>query len=94
MKKKRILSLALILICISCVACNKKIISKEEAQKIALNHAKLNRKDVSFMTTHLEHEDGYKVYNVEFKYDSSEYEYSIDAKNGAIIEFDISNDMY
>ncbi len=59
-------------------------IGVEKAQSIALEHAKLSAADVSKLKTELDAEDGIMVYEVEFTYKNTEYEYDINAKSGAI----------
>lgn len=59
-------------------------IGVEKAQSIALEHAKLSAADVSKLKTELDAEDGILVYEVEFTYKNTEYEYDINAKSGAI----------
>ncbi len=59
-------------------------IGVEKAQSIALEHAKLSASDVSKLKTGLDAEDGIMVYEVEFTYKNTEYEYHINAKSGAI----------
>ncbi|MDY3926569.1 MAG: stalk domain-containing protein [Anaerotignum sp.] len=58
------------------------------AKKIALQDAKLKEKDVTFVTTKSNHDDGRKIYEVEFYYDDVEYDYEIDARTGEILDFD------
>lgn len=59
-------------------------ISKTRAKQIALNHAKIsNPRDLEI---ELDREDN--KYSVEFIYNDKEYEYEINAKTGAIINFD------
>lgn len=58
------------------------------AKKIALQDAKLKEKDVTFVTTKSNHDDGRKIYEVEFYYDGVEYDYEIDARTGKIVDFD------
>lgn len=59
-------------------------IGVEKAQSIALEHAKLSAADVSKLKTELDAEDGIMVYEVEFTYKNTEYEYDINAKSGTI----------
>ncbi len=56
----------------------------EKAQSIALEHAKISASDVSKLKTELDAENGVMVYEVEFVYDHTEYEYDINAKSGAV----------
>ena len=59
-------------------------ISGEKAQSIALKHAKLSSSAVSKLKTELDADDGVMIYEVEFTYKGTEYEYDINAKTGAI----------
>ena len=67
-------------------------ISKDEAKKIALGHAKVDKYydyDIEF-----DYDDGYAVYEIDFETEFKEYEYVINAKTGDIIfsEVDSEND--
>ena len=64
------------------------LISVDKAKSIALNHAGLKASEVVIEKIKLEKDDGIYEYEVEFKKGNWEYEYSINAKTGAIIEFD------
>ena len=64
------------------------LISVDKAKSIALNHAGLKADEVVIEKIKLEKDDGIYEYEVEFKKGNWEYEYSINAKTGAIIEFD------
>lgn len=68
-------------------------ISIGKAKEIALSHAKLNEKDVTFKKVKLEKDDGVYQYEVEFEKGLIEYEYSINAKDGSIIDFDKEIDL-
>lgn len=57
------------------------------AKSIALKHAKLKSSKVTFTKARLTTDDGIKVYDVEFRTGSTEYDYEINAKTGKIIEF-------
>lgn len=67
-------------------------ISIESAKAIALKHANLNASDVRFEKVVLDKDDGIYEYEIEFTKGHVEYEYSINAKTGAIIEYDIDTD--
>ena len=64
------------------------LISVDKAKSIALNHAGLKASEVVIEKIKLEKDDGIYEYEVEFKKGNWEFEYSINAKTGAIIEFD------
>jgi hypothetical protein len=66
----------------------KKQISVDEAKQIALAHANLAQKDVTFVETKLDNEDNRIVYKIEFVISNIEYDYEIDAVSGKIISSD------
>ena len=70
-----------------------KQISADEAKKIALAHAKLAEKDVTFVNIELDYENNRLVYDVEFYSGNVEYDYDIDALTKEIVsnDFDIEN---
>ncbi len=63
-------------------------IGVDQAKTIALNHAGLSASDVNFAKAKLENDDGRIVYEVEFYHGNREYDYTIDAYSGAILEYD------
>lgn len=63
-------------------------IGVDKAKSIAVEHAGFTVKDVTFSKAKLENDDGYTVYEVEFYKDRAEYEYTIDALTGDILEYD------
>ena len=91
--------------CISLIGCNKSStpnnqnsnnskITMEQAQEIALKHAKLTSDQVSFIKTDTELENGIEVYNIEFSYENKEYDYKINSSNGEIVEYDSDIEDY
>ena len=72
---------------------DKKQIGVEAAKQIALAHAKVALKDVTFIKAELDTEDGRAVYDIEFYSGNVEYDYDIDAVSGEIIsnDFDIED---
>lgn len=64
-------------------------IGESRAKEIALKHAGLAASQVGFEKTKLENEDGRAEYEIEFYSDEKEYEYTIDALNGNILEQEI-----
>lgn len=66
----------------------EKEISKEEAIKIALDHAGLKRSEVLFDDVELEYEDGRKEWEIDFDHGNWEYDYEIDASSGSILDFE------
>ncbi|MBE6931805.1 MAG: hypothetical protein E7464_00275 [Ruminococcaceae bacterium] len=70
-------------------------ITEEEAKDIAISHAGLTQDQVTFVKSHLDPEDGRKVYDVEFyTQDFKEYDYEINAETGEIVEFDSDAEFY
>lgn len=71
---------------------SSNIISEEEAKKIALKDAGVNESDTTGMQIKLEMDDGIQEYEVDFNVGVTEYDYTINATDGKIIEKDA--DMY
>ena len=67
-------------------------IGKESAKNIALGYSNLLAKDVTFIRTELNYEDGRWVYDVEFYTDKKEYDFEIDATNGKVLDHDYDVD--
>lgn len=67
-------------------------ISKEKAKEIVLEHAGLIGKTVKGYKIKTDYEHGRKVYEIEFDYRDSEYEYEVDVLTGEILDFDIDYD--
>lgn len=65
---------------------NSSDIGVEKAKSIALGHAGLS--DVTFTKAKLDDEDGQVVYEIEFRKDGMEYDYTILAADGSILEYD------
>lgn len=63
-------------------------IGVDSAKNTALNHAGLSASSVTFTKTKLENDDGISVYEIEFCQGQMEYEYTIDATKGTILEWD------
>ena len=96
--KKIALATIILVACISLIGCNKSStpnnqnsnnnkITMEQAQEIALKHAKLTSDQVSFIKTDTELENGIEVYNIEFSYENKQYDYKINSANGEILEY-------
>ena len=66
-------------------------IGTDSAKEIAASHAGYSVSEVTFSKVKLEEEDGIYVYEIEFKKDETEYEYTIKASDGIILEYDIDN---
>ena len=67
-------------------------IGVDRAKEIALNHAQLSESDVQFAKAKLENDDGEVEYDLEFYSGRTEYDYTIDAVSGNIIEYDVDYD--
>ena len=63
-------------------------ITKEEAQRIALEHLGLTADQVKHLRTDYEIDDGISRYDVEFRYGGWDYEFEIHAATGKILTFD------
>ena len=61
-------------------------ISVDKAKETATGHAGLKVADVTFSKAKLDNDDGRLEYEIEFFRDGIEYEYTIDAASGAILE--------
>lgn len=61
-------------------------ISVERAKEIALQHAGLSSSGVNFDKAEFDHDDGRAEYEIEFHHNFREYEYTIDAASGTILE--------
>lgn len=62
------------------------IIGETAAKTAALNHAGVSEADTSRMRVELDRDDGYTLYEVEFRVGRMEYEYKIDAYTGSILQ--------
>jgi len=63
-------------------------ISVDKAKSIATQRAGLSMSAVTFEQASLEMDDGIMVYEIEFYHGSKEYECTINAETGTIIEYD------
>ena len=61
-------------------------IGVERAKEIALQHAGLSALGVNFVKAEFDHDDGRAEYEIEFHHNFREYEYTIDAASGTILE--------
>lgn len=64
----------------------------EKAKEIALAHANLSADAVTFKKAKQDTEDGRTVYEIEFLAGGFEYEYEIDARTGAVLDFEKDRD--
>ena len=72
-----------------------KKITADEAKRIALAHAKLAEKDVTFVKVELELEDNNRYeYDIDFYSGNVEYDYEIDAVSGSILSADRDIENY
>lgn len=58
----------------------------DRAKEIALENAGLTSSQVTFVKAELDHDDGRAEYEIEFHHNFREYEYTIDAASGTILE--------
>lgn len=67
----------------------ENLISEKKAKEIALDHAGYEESEVKFVKAKLDFDDGRYEYEIEFRADGNlEYDYSINAANGKIVDFD------
>ncbi len=64
------------------------VITAEDAEKIALEHAGLEREQVTNIRAEYDVDDGRAEYDVTFCEGAIEYEYEIDAESGKIVSYD------
>ncbi len=67
---------------------NGDIISLAKAKEIAVNKAGVKAADVTFVKAKLDRDDGIQVYEIEFCIGRVDYEFEINAKTGAVIDFE------
>ena len=89
-----VLAAAVILLLLAGIAITESRIhlTSAEAEQIALNHAGLNKGDISFLSARLDKEFIKSAYEISFFSDMTEYEYEIDAATGKLISFDMDRD--
>ena len=64
------------------------IITEADAKAIALRHAGLTESEVRFTKVELDYDDGAYEYDIEFVAGNTEYDYTVNAANGKIVDFD------
>ena len=64
------------------------LLTRDEAERIALEKAGLNRGQVSRLRTEYEWDDGRHKYEVEFRQGPLEYHFEIDAQTGEILSWE------
>ena len=67
-------------------ASGQSLIGVEKAKKLAAEHTGLTVSQVKFTECELDRDDGRVVYELEFRCGGEEYEYTVDACSGAILE--------
>ncbi|MCD8221517.1 MAG: PepSY domain-containing protein [Clostridiales bacterium] len=67
-------------------------ISVDDAKEIVLKRAGLSESEVRFKKAKLDKDDGIMVYEIEFYHGRNEYECTVDASTGKIIEYDVEID--
>lgn len=65
-------------------ASDKQYVGEAKAKEIALAHAKLNEKDLTFYRCEMEYENGALVYELDFGAAGYEYDYEVNAKKGVV----------
>ncbi len=68
------------------------IISADEAKSIALKHAGVSADKAHFTLAELDTDDGKRVYDIEFCYGGTSYEYEINAETGKIVSRELDDD--
>lgn len=69
-----------------------KFISAAKAKQIALKRVGLKANQVTFLRAHRDYDDGYYIYEVDFRRGYMEYEFEINAMTGRIISWDADYD--
>ena len=67
-------------------------ITANDATEAALKHAGLQKSQVSDIDVDLDRDGGKLIYEVDFNYGNTEYDYDIDADTGAVVSADKSKD--
>ncbi len=67
-------------------------ITADEAKAIALEKAGLSSSNVTFQKVELDRDDGRLEYELEFRSGRTEYEYTIDAYTGAVLDAEVDRD--
>lgn len=82
-------ALAAAVICGVFTGCGGKDIGRDAALEAALNDAGVSESDATRLKVSEDRDDGRKVYEIQFDADGKEYEYEIQASDGAIVSSDI-----
>ena len=67
---------------------SQELLTKEQAQQIALDYLGITQEQTTRMHTSFERDDGIPQYDVEFYHGDWEYEFEIHAENGQILSCD------
>ncbi len=78
---------------ISGYASERAYIGVVQAKNIAFEHAGVSESEVSELEIDYDYDDGRLIYEIEFKIRSSQYEYDIDARNGAILKSETKHEQ-
>ena len=73
---------------------HKANISSSRAETIAINNAGINTSDAAYLKSNLEYDDDRMIYDIEFTYGDSEYNYQIDAQDGSIVNIDKKSNLF
>lgn len=65
-----------------------ELLTVEQGQRIALEHAGFTADEVSELRTDYELDDGVRQYEVEFRQGDYEYDYTIHAQTGKILDWE------
>ena len=68
------------------------LLTAEQAKAIALEKAGLSSGDVTFQKVELDRDDGRLEYELEFRSGRTEYEYTIHARTGAVLDAEVDRD--
>jgi len=69
-------------------------IGEDAAKAAALEHVGLTESEVTYPKAKLDREDGTIVYEIEFYFGNTEYDYEVDAYSGNILSYDYDIDNY
>ena len=83
-----LVALVFVLSAVSAFAANDGI-GAEEAKTIALKAAGVSAKSLDKINVETDREEGLRVYEVEFRADGVKYEYTVDAKSGEILQWEL-----
>lgn len=67
---------------------SNKYIGKSKAKEVAISHAKVDADKIRDYECELDRKNGTVIYEISFEYDNYEYEYDINALNGAVVKYD------